>query len=66
MSDEFLQFAKREIEKCIIELNGNIGNEQADSIAGNLVNLIDWSNSALMHKGIRHITSSYMKQNNLL
>lgn len=66
MSKEFLQLAKNEIKKCIFDLNDCLSDDKADNLAENILKLIDWSNSALMHKGFYYLTSTYLKKNNLL
>lgn len=59
MSKEFLQLAKNEIKKCILDLNDSLSDDKADNLAENILKLIDWSNSALMHKGFYYMTSIY-------
>lgn len=66
MNKEFLECARKEIERCVCTLNHNLGEAKVNEIADNLLALIDWSNSALMHKGFYFITASYLKKEGLL
>lgn len=66
MNKEFLEYAKKEIKRCACTLNHNLDGAKVNEIADNILGFIDWSNSALMHKGFYFITASYLKKEGLL
>ena len=47
---EFLNFAEDELTNNVINL-GNFEKAKAKQIAKEILKIIDWDNSALMHKG---------------
>ena len=61
MSEKALQFAKDEILRTITAHFSDISEQEAIRLSDELLDVIDWSNPALMHKSISWITKSYLK-----
>lgn len=55
IDNEFLEFAKIELKKYIA--NTNV--DRVDELADEILQAIDWNNSALMHKGFSWIVKHY-------
>ncbi len=60
MSEKALQAARVEILKTLREHYSEFSVEEAQALADELLDAIDWDNPALMHKGISWITLFYM------
>ena len=63
---EFVEFVEKEIVSCVMKFSNKIEQSKAIQISKDIVNLIDWENSALMHKGISWITKNYLLQNKMI
>lgn len=61
MSEKALLIAKEEIIRTVQKINPDTTYEEASDLAAELIDIIDWDNSALMHKGISWITEFYLK-----
>lgn len=51
MAEELLRFS-----------NGTLNDEESKAMAKEVVQMIDWNNPALMHKGISWIAKNYINQ----
>ena len=60
MSEMALLLAKEEIIRTIQDNYSVVSYDEASKIAEDLIEKIDWDDSALMHKGIAWITKSYL------
>ena len=60
MSEMALLLAKKEIIRTIQDNYSKVSYDEASKIAEDLIEKIDWDDSALMHKGISWITKSYL------
>ena len=65
MSEKVLELARDEILQTIQKAYPDITLVEAQGLSDELLNSIDWSNSALMHKSISWITNFYL-QNQVL
>ena len=63
VSKKFIEFAKQEIMSVVMELTRTIDEFEASKIADDVLSVIDWTNSALMHKGFFSITERYLIKN---
>lgn len=63
---EFVEFVEKEIVSCVMKFSNKIEQSKAIQISNDIVNLIDWENSALMHKGISWITKNYLLQHKMI
>ena len=61
-SKEFLGFAKKELATCIMRFSKNIEKNKANGIAEEILQVIDWNSSALMHKSFSWIAKNYLNQ----
>ena len=66
MDREFVEYAEKEMTSCVLNYSNQIEFSKANSIAKDIVKLIDWNNSALMHKGLSWIAKNYMLQNKII
>ena len=62
MSEKALLIAKEEMLRVIQTQRPQLSYDEANDIAEKLLDVIDWDNPALMHKGIEWITSFYLNQ----
>ena len=62
MSEKALKLAKDEILRAIQSTYSDISTDEAQSLSEELLDAIDWDNSALMHKSIAWITKFYLQR----
>lgn len=62
MSEKVLQVAKDEILRTIKTHYTALSEKEALQLSEELLNAIDWSNPALMHKSISWITHFYLRK----
>lgn len=60
MSEKALLLVKEEIIRTVQENYSEVSYDEASKLAEDLIEKIDWDDSALMHKGISWITKSYL------
>lgn len=66
VSKEMLDFAKKELTAIVMRLANIPEEDKASQISRDIVKVIDWNNSALMHKGLSWMAKSYLTQQNLI
>lgn len=66
VSNETIESARIELVSIIMRLVNTIEEGKASQIANDIVRLIDWNNSALMHKGLSWMAKNYLIQHNVL
>ena len=66
VNNEFIVCVEKELVAIIKRFISTIEEANATQIADEIVNLIDWNNSALMHKGLSWMTKNYLIQKNML
>lgn len=65
-SKEFLEFAKKELATCIMRFSKNIEENKANGIAEEILQVVDWNSSALMHKGFSWMAKNYLNQQKMI
>ena len=61
--EKFLQYVEASMAQELMRFSkGALLNGQAEVLAKELVDKIDWNNPALMHKGISWIAKNYINQ----
>lgn len=65
-SNEMIEFAKKELTSIIMRLVSSIEESKANQISNDIVKVIDWNNSALMHKGLSWMAKNYLIQQNMI
>ncbi len=66
VSNEMVEFAKKELTSIIMRLVNTIEESKASQISNDIVKVIDWNNSALMHKGLSWMAKNYLIQQNMM
>jgi len=66
MDKDVVNLAQSEVTSWILDFSKKHDSVEAETIAKEIVNKIDWTNSALMHKGLSWITKNYLVRNNLI
>ena len=59
-------FVEKELADYVIKFSKEIDKNNAGQIAKDIIKLIDWDNSALMHKGLSWIAKNYLIQQNMI
>lgn len=59
MSEKAMYLAKEYIKNIFLEINPQLTENQADSMANENVDAIDWNDSDLMQKDLRLIANNY-------
>jgi len=63
---EFSDFAEKELANYVKKFSNEIDKNNASQIAKDIIKLIDWDNSALMHKGLSWIAKNYLIQQKMI
>lgn len=63
---EFSDFAEKELANYVKKFSKEIYKNNASQIAKDIIKLIDWDNSALMHKGLSWIAKNYLIQQKMI
>lgn len=66
VSNEMTEFAKKELTSIIMRLSNSMEESKANQISDDIVKVIDWNNSALMHKGLSWMAKNYLVQQNMI
>ena len=66
VSNEMVNFAKKELTSIVMRLANITEEAKASQISGDIVNAIDWNNSALMHKGVSWMAKNYLMKQNMI
>lgn len=66
VSKEMIDFAEKELTVIVMRLANITEEGKASKISGDIVNVIDWNNSALMHKGLSWIAKNYLAKQNII
>lgn len=59
------EFARNELTSIVMRL-AKVEESQATQVSDDIVKVIDWDNSALMHKGLSWIAKSYLMKRNMI
>ena len=60
VNKEFIEFTEKELTSIVMRFVSTIEECKATQIAKEIVKVIDWNNSALMHKGLSWIAKNYL------
>ena len=60
MTNKSTELAKKEILRIVQTKIPNLNQSNAQTIANNIVNWIDWENESLMHKSLDQIVEIYL------
>ena len=63
---EMIDFAKKELTSIVMQLADITEEDKAKQISGDIVKVIDWNNSALMHKGLSWMAKNYLITQNII
>lgn len=66
VNKEMIDFAKKELTVIVMRLANITEETKASKISGDIVNVIDWNNSALMHKGLSWMAKNYLTKQNMI
>lgn len=66
VSMEMIEFAKKELTAIVMWLADITEEAKATQISCDIVNMIDWNNSALMHKGLSWMAKNYLMKQNMI
>ncbi|MBQ8803332.1 MAG: hypothetical protein IJZ53_06850 [Tyzzerella sp.] len=66
VSREFIKFAEQELATVVKRFANSVEEVKATQIAKEIVELIDWNDSALMHKGFSWMAKNYLAQKDML
>nr|WP_317363938.1 hypothetical protein [uncultured Blautia sp.] len=59
------EFARKELTSIVMRLT-KAEEPQASQVSDDTVKVIDWNNSALMHKGLSWIAKNYLMKRNMM
>lgn len=63
---EFIEFTEKELTAIVLCFINTIEENKASQISKEIVKLIDWNNSAFMHKGLSWMVKNYLIKENLM
>lgn len=66
INKEMIDFAKRELTSIVMRLANITEEGKAEQISGDIVKVIDWNNSALMHKGLSWMAKNYLMKQKII
>ena len=66
VSTEMIEFAKKELTSIVMRLSSITIEAKANHISNDIVKVIDWNNSVLMHKGLSWIAKNYLMKQNMI
>jgi len=66
VSNEMVEFVKQELTPIVMRLTNITEEVEASQISSDIVNVIDWNNSALMHKGLSWMAKNYLVTQNMI
>ena len=62
VNNEMVHFARKELVSIVMQLTNTIEENKAIQISNEIIKIIDWDNSALMHKGLSWMAKNYLNQ----
>lgn len=63
---EFFDLAKKELVTYVMRFSKNLEEKRANGIAEEILQTVDWNNSALMHKGFSWMAKNYLTQQKII
>ena len=62
VNNEMVHFARKELVSIVMQLTNTTEKNKAIQISNEIIKIIDWDNSALMHKGLSWMAKNYLHQ----
>lgn len=62
VSGDFINYVENELTSIIMRFVSTLEEKRANQIAREIVVLVDWNNSALMHKGLSWMAKNYLSK----
>lgn len=59
-------YTKSEMTVVVMRMLNTSDEDKARAISNDIVNIIDWNNSALMHKGLSWMAKNYLIKKNMI
>lgn len=66
VNKEFVTFTEKELTSIVMRFLNTIEEKKASQISKEIVKMIDWNNSALMHKGLSWMAKNYLLQQKMI
>lgn len=66
VSTEMVEFTKKELTSIVMRLANITEEAKAKQISNEIVEVTDWNNSALMHKGLSWMAKNYLMKQNMI
>lgn len=66
ISNEMIEFVQKELTSIVMQLTNITEEAKASQISCDIVNVIDWNNSALMHKGLSWMAKNYLMKQDMI
>jgi len=66
ISKEYTESVEKELVSIVRRFVNTLEEDKATQIAKEMVKVIDWNNSALMHKGLSWMAKNYLLQKHMM
>lgn len=66
VNKKYIDFTERELTSIVMRFLNTIEESKASQISKEIVKLIDWNDSALMHKGLSWMVKNYLMKQNMM
>lgn len=66
ISKEMLDYTRKELPDIVMRFLNMTEESKANQISNEIIDVIDWNNSALMHKGLSWIVKNYLLKQNMI
>lgn len=66
INKDMVEYTKKELTSIVMRLMTTIEEDKANQISNEIVEIIDWNNSALMHKGLSWMAKNYLTKQNII
>lgn len=66
VNKEFIEYTEKELVSIVMRFVNTLEEARAIQIAKDIIGLIDWNNSALMHKGLSWMAKNYLVQKKMI
>lgn len=66
INKDMVEYTKKELTSIVMRLITTIEEDKANQISNEIIEIIDWNNSALMHKGLSWMAKNYLTKQNII
>ena len=66
INKDMVEYTKKELTSIVMRLITTIEEDKANQISNEIIEIIDWNNSALMHKGLSWMAKNYLIKQNMI